>query len=385
MKSPAPSQNPFLRSAIAHALETEPERAQFTVLNNGIETANFRHTEESDPIYLLFKKGTSEPVRFSASELPDAILSELQESGDSLIIASGEKAVRFAIKGTSVTRETLEDHQSILKNPLWAVGKATHLDPGQAAPLLKTIELMTAEGEIKAAMRKKFKQVNHFLDLLSPQFQNESKGTFTIVDCGCGKSYLGFVLFWFMQRVLNRASRFIGIDTSEPLIGQCRERADRLGLRDMSFQCTSIREANLPKRIDLLVSLHACDTATDEAIACGVARKVKQMAIVPCCQHELADQIETPPMYPLAKHGIFKHRFADLLTDMARSLFLEANGYTVTAGEFVSPEETPKNLILRAAWGNPLAKQRAREYEAFKAHYTISPSLDRFLHEREDK
>jgi len=147
----------------------------------------------------------------------------------------------------------------------------------------------------------------------------------------------------------------------------------------MQFECASNREAKLPEDIDLLVSLHACDTATDEALALAVARRARHIASAPCCQHELAGQIESIPHYPLTKHGLFKHRFADLLTDMMRCLFLEAHGYSVTVGEFISVEETPKNLLIRAKQGNRNCAQRLAEYESFKKHYGISPAIDNLL------
>ena len=166
---------------------------------------------------------------------------------------------------------------------------------------------MTQDGEIKAPMRKKFKQVNHFLDqvalLLKPQ---DSKKPFVLADCGCGKTYLGFVLYWYIRKILKMPARFFGVDISEKLIQQNEKRAQKLSLPDMQFECSPILQSNIPDAVDLLVSLHACDTATDEAIAAGVAGRARHIVVVPCCQHEIANQIQEIPMYPLSgKHGIF--------------------------------------------------------------------------------
>ena len=233
-------------------------------------------------------------------------------------------------------------------------------------------------------MRKKFKQINHFLDLLSLLLEkNNDAKPYTVVDCGCGKSYLGFALYWHIVKTLKRKASFWGIDSSEKLIRDCQAKAEQLALPNMAFQCSPILKAEFPSRADLVISLHACDTATDEALACAVVHSARHIAVAPCCQHELAAQIKGAPMYPLSKHGLFKQRFAELLTDMARALCLEAHGYAVAASEFIGAEETPKNLLLRASRGNAASEQRRREYAAFKEFYRIAPSLDSMILEKE--
>lgn len=376
----------FFRSIAENALQKEERTVRVYVqsLDKTILLSMQRNEDHSQ--IEMACSDTAQPATISLTEAVDRVLEVLSESGGELLIERGETVERIGLKNGKITRETSKNQPSLVKNPLWAIGKTTHLDPNRAAPLLQAIGLMTAQGEIKAPMRRKFKQVNHFIELLEPFLpQNICKKPYTIVDCGCGKSYLGFVLFWYVRHILNCSARFYGVDIAQGRIDHCRERAEKLALTGMQFECASNREAKLPENIDLLISLHACDTATDEALALGVARKAKHIASAPCCQHELAEQIENVPMYPLVKHGLFKHRFADLLTDMMRCLFLEAHGYAVTVGEFVSVEETPKNLLIRAKNGNPNASQRMEEYEMFKGHYRIAPVIDSFLHELEQK
>lgn len=379
------AQELFLRSSLAGAIEKGTENSSLTLTRDSGHTVLLQMTFEADePLLRCEYPQKGQTIHLTPEEAVTLALQHLAEPGTDLVTDDGEKKVQWILRGDKVVRETVQPDAPILKNPLWSIGKATHLDPNKAAPLLKAIGLMTPEGEIKAPMRRKFKQVNHFLDLMIPLLKTEkASGSFTLVDCGCGKSYLSFVLFWYLRKVMKKPAVFYGVDVSSKMMERSRGMAQDLGLPEMEFQCSRILEANLPDKIDLLVSLHACDTATDEALAQGVAHRARNIVCVPCCQHEIADQIEGVPMYPLKKHGIFTHRFGDLLTDMLRALFLEAHGYAVTAGEFVSAEDTPKNLMLRAVIGNSAQHRRYEQYQEFKNYYRVSPSIDFFLHELE--
>ncbi|MGI6456713.1 MAG: class I SAM-dependent methyltransferase [bacterium] len=385
MNSLTPTQDMFLRSMLSGIIQKAEGNLDFSIVASDTERMEIQISGQKDgtSVFCEFPQ-EKKSLHVLTGELQDFIIRHLADGRHLLWVDEGDKITQIALRENRVLRETLEKRPDVLKNPLWSVGKVTHLDPNQAAPLLKTIGLMTPDGEIRAAMRRKFKQVNHFLDLMIPILKGAGKGgTYQLVDCGCGKTYLGFVLFWYLRRVLNVKAAFLGIDVSEHLIEKNQKQAQQLGLSEMKFQCSRILEAELPKRVDLLVSLHACDTATDEAITCGVISHARNIVVVPCCQQEIAGQLEGVPFYPLRRHGLFTQRFGDLLTDMLRALFLEAQGYNVTAGEFVATEDTPKNLMLRATLGNNQQPQRMAEYQEFKNFYKIAPSLDLFLQERE--
>lgn len=373
------TQTLFLRSLLDNAITQQNGLLLITLFNTQKSPISQFQSESAEVEFIC----ATNDEAISRDAVTDVILAQC-EDGESLILDDGAKAVRLTLANNKVTRETLASTTQSLNTAKWAVGKSTHLDANQAAPLLKAIGLMTPDGEVKAPMRKKFKQVNHFLELMAPMLDAPGLGkVFNIVDCGCGKSYLGFALVWYIRNVLKRKAAFVGIDVSDNVIQQCRSRAQTLGLSEMRFQCASMREANWPNPIDLLTSLHACNTATDEALACGAARQAKRIVAVPCCQQELAKQITSAPQYPIPRHGLFKQRFADLLTDMARSLFLEAQGYRVTIGEFVSVEESPKNLMLRAEKKSENNPQREAEYQSFKSFYKISPLIDTLLIEQQ--
>lgn len=375
----SPTQTLFLRSILDNALAQQDGLLQITLF--GSEESPVSQFQ-SESIESEFTCALNEDA-IQRESVTDVLLAQC-ENAESIILDDGAKVVRLTLANNKVTRETLASAAQPLNTAQWAVGKSKHLNPNQAAPLLKIIGLMTPDGEVKAPMRKKFKQVNHFLELMAPMLDAAGpNNTFNIVDCGCGKSYLGFALVWYIRNVLKRKAAFLGIDVSDNVIQLCQSRAQTLGLNEMRFQCASMREADWPKQVDLLTSLHACNTATDEALACGAARQAKRIVAVPCCQHELAEQITSAPQYPITRHGLFKQRFADLLTDMARSLFLEAQGYRVTVGEFVSVEESPKNLMLRAEKKSSANPQREAEYQSFKSFYKIRPSIDTLLIEQQ--
>lgn len=374
-----PAQRAFLGATLRNLTARAEHGAEISVRANGVVSVRLRLAGERAE--WLSPDGAPMEHADAASAI-DRLL-DIAGPEPSLAVDDGQTVTSLEWRGGSLRRTAEEKKPETASTPLWAAGKATHLDPAQSAGLLKAIGLMTPEGEIKAPMRKKFKQVNHFLDLMRPVFRKlEHRKRIAIVDCGCGKSYLGFVLFWYLRRVLKKPGDFFGADVSNRVIEDCRRRAEALDLEEMRFEKAAIREADLPNEPDLVVSLHACDTATDEALARAVALRAAHIAAVPCCQHELKSQVKEIPGYPLTnKHGLFLNRYCDLLTDMMRSLFLEANGYSVTVGEFVSADDTPKNLMIRASRGNPKQKEREREYYEFKNAYTLFPVIDDYLRE----
>lgn len=246
-------------------------------------------------------------------------------------------------------------------------GKQRPLRPDRSAALLRAIGIMNADGSIPARRAKKYKQVNHLVELARPSLahaaaKTKAPGAMQIVDLACGNGYLSFVLAETL-RLEDEPVRLLGVDARQDLVDRCRERAETLGFDEMRFVCAKIRDAGeqLPARVDLLVALHACDTATDEAIVTGIALGASAMMIVPCCQAELAralDENSGPssarqatieaPVPALVQHGRFRRAYADLLTDALRVEALEAAGYEVTVVEFVSTEHSAKNTMLRA-------------------------------------
>jgi hypothetical protein len=223
------------------------------------------------------------------------------------------------------------------------------LDSEEASELLKAIEIANSDGSIKADMMRKYVQIDNFIKLIQPLLsQSSQKKKINILDCGSGKSYLSFVMNYFLREKLRRNCHFYCIDTNDEIIEKCRSIKQKLGYDNMEFRVSQIKDFQPNEKIDIVCSLHACDTATDETIAKGILLEAPFLLVVPCCQHEVTNQLTDHPLKAITRHGVYKSRLADLLTDAMRTLLLEAVGYKVRVMEYVSPIYTPKNILIQA-------------------------------------
>ena len=228
--------------------------------------------------------------------------------------------------------------------------KRAYLIPEEVpCPFLHQIGVMTADGKVRAARRRKFRQINRYLEFVRDVLPDlPQEGPLHVVDCGCGKSGLTFALRHFLTEVCSRQVHLVGLDRNPEVLSTCTRIANELGWDDVDFQAGDIAgyEANRP--VHLVVSLHACDTATDEALARAIAWDADVILAVPCCQHELSPQLRSRPLDTLLRHGILRERFAADVTDALRAAQLELSGYRTHVLEFIDLEHTPKNLLLRA-------------------------------------
>jgi SAM-dependent methyltransferase len=256
---------------------------------------------------------------------------------------------------------------------------------GIPCPFLIEIGVMTAGGRVKSAMSHKFRQINRFLELVDDIVPSLAAGReLRIVDFGCGKSYLTFALHHLLTNIHGRTVRIIGLDRKADVIRHCAEIASRLDCRGLEFREGDISGHNETERVDLAVSLHACDTATDDALARALRWQTSVIFAVPCCQHELAKTIDSRELTSLLRHGILHERFAALATDALRSLVLEICGYATQVVEFIDLEHTAKNLLIRAVRREQIdSGQRAArlaEYQSLKRLLGIGTSyLERIL------
>ena len=261
-----------------------------------------------------------------------------------------------------------------------------HLIPeGVPCPFLVEIGVMTPQGQVRNSMTHKFRQINRFLELVDDIVPSlESEGTLRVVDFGCGKSYLTFALHYLLTEIHGRAVRIVGLDKKPDVVRHCADLAGRLGCAGLEFREGDIAEHQESDPVDLAVSLHACDTATDDALAQAICWKSRVILAVPCCQHEFAKQIDGREIAPLIGHGILRERFAAIATDALRSLVLEICGYATQVVEFIDLEHTAKNILIRAVRRNHIdARQHevhCEEYQALKRLLGIkSPAIERAL------
>jgi hypothetical protein len=246
--------------------------------------------------------------------------------------------------------------------------------PGQSIELLKALHILTRDGKMNQDSRRKLKQVYHLYQFIEPLLQEVQKerGALTLVDHGAGKSYLGFILYDLFFKALEDASHIYGIETREELVTHSRELAQHLGFGGMSFLNLSVADSivsdKLPARVDVVTALHACDTATDDAINFALKKQAKHIVLVPCCQAEVAAalrknkgrQLAKDALTELWRHPIHTREFGSHLTNVLRCLQLEAHGYQVTVTELVGWEHSMKNELIIASFKD-LPRKRAAE------------------------
>lgn len=256
------------------------------------------------------------------------------------------------------------------------------LPEGKPIPFLIELGLMNPSGKISPQKYDKFRQINRFLEMVEDVIEPLShKKEIYVIDFGCGKAYLTFALYYYLSEIKKIKAIVKGIDLKEDVIAYCNQAAKKLGYKDLSFDYGSIMDYNPKSLVDMVVALHACDVATDEAIAQAVHWKAEVILVAPCCQHELNNQINNPLFNSLLRHGILKERMASLTTDAVRVEILETLGYAAQILEFIDSEHTPKNLLIRAIKGLSKVKQvQAKErYMILKDALHIQPTLEKLI------
>jgi SAM-dependent methyltransferase len=258
------------------------------------------------------------------------------------------------------------------------------LPEGKPDPYLQAIGFMTSDGRIKAERQRKFRQINEFLRLLLEvgEFDPARTEPLEVVDCGCGNAYLTFAAYHYLTHVLGIKARMTGVDLRGDLLEKHAETARALSWTDVAFVKSAIADYQPAAPPTLTFALHACDTATDEAIAGGIAWKSRVIISVPCCHHNLQEQIKHPPemFRPLYRHGILAERMGDLLTDTFRAQILRIAGYRTEVLQFVSPEHTARNLMIRAVrTDQPAPPEFLEEYRCLKEYWGVTPYLETLL------
>jgi SAM-dependent methyltransferase len=248
--------------------------------------------------------------------------------------------------------------------------KSHLLSEHEPIPFLVEIGVMTPAGKVKASKQAKFRQINRFLEMVNDVIPHlPASGALRVVDFGSGKSYLTFALYHLLTQIHQRSVHILGLDRQAQVIADCQRIAKKLDCKGLEFRVGEIGNEPLEGTVDLAVSLHACDTATDDALARAVVWRAAVILAVPCCQHELARQIHMPQLAAVHHQGILHAQFASLATDALRAQALEACGYKTQVIEFIELEHTAKNLLLRAVRrpeSRPSAEAVAAAYGALK-------------------
>lgn len=254
------------------------------------------------------------------------------------------------------------------------------IEDGKPCDFLIELNVMTKDGNVIPKHYSKFRQINRYLEIIDDIYEYLPKNrTIKIIDFGCGKAYLTFAIYHYLKELKNLDVQIIGLDLKKGVIDFCNEKANCLGYTGLKFLLGDIVEYK-SDYADLVVTLHACDTATDFALMNAVKWNTKVILSVPCCQHELFNQISNDIHEPMLKHGILKDRLTEYLTDGLRGLKLESKGYDVSMIEFTSLEHTSKNILIKAIKtgheNDAKAQNAINEYAKLKDFYQVNPSID---------
>ncbi len=253
-------------------------------------------------------------------------------------------------------------------------------------PALVDMGVFTRDGKVAKPMYGKFRQINRFAEIIGDALKERGfeKGgkPLKVIDFGCGKSYLTFVLYHYFTEILGIETEMLGLDLKADVIENCNAAAERYGYKNLRFEVGDIGNASFQGKVDMVVTLHACDTATDYALHNAVMRGADMIFSVPCCQHEFNGQMKSEKFSVLTRYGIIKERAAALCTDAVRANLLEYCGYKTQLLEFVDFEHTPKNILIRAIKRNGTAKDREKylgEVKNLVEEFSFEPTLWKLL------
>ena len=379
------------------------------ILNKDLQQiilSNSRHPEQTQKVKirpvlireeLLFQetayRGTQVFHENFTAELTDRICTALQEQfrqgefsaktlqATALVSKKGKLTLKVKNSGKAPRTEGAaaseeEELQALAHNRT----KHYILEEGKPVDFLVGLGVQTPDGRVTRARFDKFRQINRYLEFIEDVIDELPKDrTIRIIDFGCGKSYLTFAMYYYLHELQHRDIQVTGLDLKTDVIKHCNELAEKLGYDRLKFERGDISTYEGTDVADMVVTLHACDLATDYALDKAVKWGARVILAVPCCQHELNRQIKCDPLKPVLKYGIIKERVAALLTDALRANLLEQQGYETQILEFIDMEHTPKNLLIRAVKKNGMRPKKSADIGTVEELLHVAPTLEKLL------
>ena len=380
------------------------------ILNKDLQQiilSNSRHPEQTQKVKirpvlireeLLFQETAYRGTQvfhenFTAEQLTDRICTALQEQfrqgefsaktlqATALVSKKGKLTLKVKNSGKSPRTEgAAASEEEELQAPAHNRTKAYILEEGKPVDFLVGLGVQTPDGRVTRARFDKFRQINRYLEFIEDVIDELPKDrTIRIIDFGCGKSYLTFAMYYYLHELQHRDIQVTGLDLKTDVIQHCNELAEKLGYDRLKFERGDISTYEGTDVADMVVTLHACDLATDYALDKAVKWGARVILAVPCCQHELNRQIKCDPLKPVLKYGIIKERVAALLTDALRANLLEQQGYETQILEFIDMEHTPKNLLIRAVKKNGMRPKKSADIGTVEELLHVAPTLEKLL------
>ena len=333
----------------------------------------------------LFKNNQAFHENYDATEIVDVLTKYMEDFkqlqletkryyATALVSKKGKSTIKKKVQSGPVKEVNLSHNRE----------KKYILQEGVCVPFLQDLGVMTSDGNIVRTKFDKFRQINRFLEFVEdilPQLNKDKE--VTILDFGCGKSYLTFAMYYYLHELKNYDVRIIGLDLKKEVIKHCNELSKKYGYEKLKFLEGNIADYTGVDEVDMVVTLHACNTATDFALDKAVGWNAKVILSVPCCQHELNEQIKNELLAPIFKYGLIKERMAALITDAMRAEYLEGQGYETQILEFIDMEHTPKNILIRAVKTGK-KKANGESIKALEDFFHVEPTLGRLLNEKEN-
>lgn len=328
----------------------------------------------------LFTKTQSFAHNYNYDEFSEIINTIMLDSFFQLNIITNEYnySFKYTKKNHLLSNKIKNKEIKTLLNVLHNKQKKYILNDGNIIPPLVDLGVMTQDGKIVPSYYDKYRQINRFLEIIDDTIKDFKEQELNIIDFGCGKSYLTFIVYYYLVNIKKIKTNIIGLDLKADVIKKCNEIAKNYGYNSLNFEIGDISLYKPHFRVDLIITLHACDVATDYAMYHAIKLHSKYLLSVPCCQHEINNQIKKSSSF-LASYGIVKERMSALLTDTIRAKLLEYSGYNVDILEFVDFDASPKNLLVRAKYtGNSNAKA-LDEVKQILDEFTIDQTLYKLL------
>ena len=335
---------------------------------------------------------------FTAEQLTDRICAALQEQfrqgeftaktlhATALVSKKGKLTLKVKNSGNTAKAENAVSEQEELQALRHNRTKHYILEEGKPVDFLVGLGVQTSDGRVTKARFDKFRQINRYLEFIEDVIDELPKDRIIrIIDFGCGKSYLTFAMYYYLHELQHRDIQVTGLDLKTDVIRHCNELAEKLGYDRLKFERGDISTYEGTDVADMVVTLHACDLATDYALDKAVKWGARVILAVPCCQHELNRQMECEPLKPVLKYGIIKERMAALLTDALRANLLEQRGYETQILEFIDMEHTPKNLLIRAVKKNGMRPKsgsgisKKNDISSVTELLHVAPTLEKLL------